>query len=89
MRGEVGKKTPKNEMENPSSKVVQIGLRLICVLGCRKILLLSETVLNYGPFHIFTIGYNKEHFDLIRAFDYNPSPNFLELRQKMPSLLWF
>ena len=28
MRGEVGKETPKKQMENMTSKVVQIGLRL-------------------------------------------------------------
>ena len=36
-------------------------------------LVLSQTVLNYGPFYIFS-----DYFDLIRAFDYNPTPNLTE-----------
>ena len=27
-------------------------------------------------------GYNYEHFDLKRAFDYNPTPNSTESREK-------
>ena len=37
MRGEGGKKTPKKEMESPSLKVVQIGLRHRPTLNEEKI----------------------------------------------------
>ena len=32
--------------------------RVITSLGYSQMLLLSQTVLNYGPFHIYTFGYN-------------------------------
>ena len=43
------------------------------VLGC------SQTVLNYGPFHIYILLRIKNTLDFIRAFDYNPTPNLTEL----------
>ena len=33
------------------------------MLDCSQMLLLSQTVLNYGPFYLYTFGFNQENFD--------------------------
>ena len=49
-------------------------------------LLLNQSVSNYNQIYIYGIVHNQEQFDLIRAFDYNPTPNFTELQGKMSLL---
>ena len=45
-------------------------------------LLLCQIVLNLIMDHfIYSFGHNLEH--LIRAFDFNPTAKFMELREKM------
>ena len=50
-------------------------------------LLLSQSALNENQMYKHEMVHNKEQFDLIRAFDYNPTPTLRNYAKNTPLIV--